>query len=75
MDCVSEPCVVSSEMEIIDLTSLANNSAWVGNRQASRFDAFTISTTAWNQPIYRALTDIRIMYIFWILKPFQDGSH
>jgi len=61
MDCVSEPCVVSSEMEIIDLTSLANNSAWVGNRQASRFDAFTISATAWNQPIYRVLIDIRIM--------------
>jgi len=46
MDCNSKPCLVSAELEIIDLTSLANNSVRVGNRKASRFDDFTISATA-----------------------------
>jgi hypothetical protein len=36
-------------LEIADLTSVENDSAWGGNRQASRFDAFTISATAYNQ--------------------------
>jgi hypothetical protein len=49
MDCDTEPCVVSFALEIVDLTSVENDSAWGGNRQASRFDAFTISATAYNQ--------------------------
>lgn len=61
MDCNSKPCLVSAELEIIDLTSLANNSVRVGNRKASRFDDFTISATAWDEPVYSALTDIRTM--------------
>lgn len=40
------PCVVSFALEIVALTSVANDSAWGCNRQASRFDAFTISATA-----------------------------